>query len=250
MTMQIKGVQMAGLPAKTVRDMLRRLNIYSLMDTLFVAARCKVSTHKAKEVIKTLADGGYVEFDHRGRELLNSYRPGVEKPRYREVDYYKLTDKGIELRNASAATKMPRIKADQIIVALLKRVEEANAMDFAYRIPTVIVYGSYVRGEPFLSDVDIAVGLEGKWDSDEERDRREKERIKFAFASGRIFSNFIDELSWPKYEVQRYLKARTRGLSVHALDDFISMQKDKNFAYRVLRGDADRVAAQLGEAVR
>jgi len=26
-TMQIKGVQMAGLPAKTVRDMLRRLNI-------------------------------------------------------------------------------------------------------------------------------------------------------------------------------------------------------------------------------
>jgi hypothetical protein len=40
----------------------------------------------------------------------------VEKPRYREVDYYKLTDKGIELRNASAATKMPRTKADQIIV--------------------------------------------------------------------------------------------------------------------------------------
>ncbi len=64
------------------------------------------------------------------------------------------------------------------------------------------------------------------------------------------FSNFIDELSWPKYEVQHYLKARTRGLSVHALDDFISMQKDKNFAYRVLRGDADRVATQLGEAVR
>jgi hypothetical protein len=34
MTMQIRGVQMAGLPAKTVRDMLRRLNIYSLMDAL------------------------------------------------------------------------------------------------------------------------------------------------------------------------------------------------------------------------
>lgn len=86
--------------------------------------------------------------------------------------------------------------------------------------------------------------LEGKWDSDEERDHREKERIKFAFASGRTFSNFIDELSWPKYEVQRYLKARTRGLSVHPLDDFIRMPKDKNFAYRVLRGDPDRVAAQ------
>jgi predicted nucleotidyltransferase len=250
MTMQIGGVQMAGLPAKTVRDMLRRLNIYSLMDALFVASRCKVSTRKAKEVIKTLADGGYIEFDHRGRELLNSYRPGAEKPRYRKVDYYKLTDKGIELRNASAATKMPRTKANQIIVPLLMRVEEADAMDFAYRIPTVIVYGSYVRGETFLSDVDIAVELEGKWDSDGERDRLEKERIKFAFASGRTFSNFTDELGWPKYEVLRYLKARTRGLSVQLLDDFIRMQKHKNFAYRVLRGDADRVAAQLGEAVR
>ncbi len=38
------------------------------------------------------------------------YRPGVGNPRYREVDYYKLTDKGIELRNASAATKMPRLR--------------------------------------------------------------------------------------------------------------------------------------------
>ena len=145
---------------------------------------------------------------------------------------------------------MPRTKANQIIVALLKRVEEANAMDFAYRIPTVIVYGSYVRGETFLSDVDIAVELEGKWDSDEERDSREKQRIKFAFASGRTFSNFIDELSWPKYEVQRYLKARTRGLSVHPLDDFIRMQKDKNLRIEFCANDADRVAAQLREAVR
>lgn len=86
--------------------------------------------------------------------------------------------------------------------------------------------------------------------TDEERDRNEKERIKFAFASERTFSNFTDELSWPNYKVLRYLKARRRGLGVHPLDDFIRMQKDKNFAYRVLRGDADRVAAQLGEAVR
>jgi hypothetical protein len=63
MTMQIRGVQTTGLPVKTVREMLRRLNIYSLMGALFVATRCKVSTRKAKEVIKTLADGGYIEAD-------------------------------------------------------------------------------------------------------------------------------------------------------------------------------------------
>jgi len=32
-----------------------------------------------------------------------------------------------------------------------------------FRIPTVIVYGSYVRGAAFLSDVDIAVDLDPKW---------------------------------------------------------------------------------------
>ena len=128
----------------------------------------------------------------------------METPRYRDVDYYKLTDKGIKLRNASPAAKMPPAKSDQIIVVLLKRVGEANTMDFAYRIPTVVVYGSYVRGETFQSDVDIAVEHEGKWDSDEARDRRKKERIKFAFASGHKFSNFIDKVSWPQYEVQRW----------------------------------------------
>jgi hypothetical protein len=72
MTMQIKGVQMAGLPAKTVRDMLRRLNIYSLMDTLFVAARCKVSTYKAKEVIKTLADGDILSLTTEAENCLTA----------------------------------------------------------------------------------------------------------------------------------------------------------------------------------
>jgi hypothetical protein len=117
MTMLIRGVQMAGLPAKTVRDMLRRLNIYSLMDALFVAVRCKVSTRKAKEVIKTLADGGYIEFDHRGRELLNSYRPGVGKTAISGGGLLQADRQRIELRNASAASKMPRTKANQIIVS-------------------------------------------------------------------------------------------------------------------------------------
>jgi hypothetical protein len=46
------------------------------------------------------------------------------------------------------------------------------------------------RRRNVLRGVDIAVELEGKWDSDGERNRHEKERIKFAYASGRTFSNF------------------------------------------------------------
>jgi predicted nucleotidyltransferase len=67
------------------------------------------------------------------------------------------------LAQASAVSKMPHTRAAQIVAGLLKPVEEVNAnAEFMYRVPTVIVYGSYVRGELHVSDVDIAVDLEAK----------------------------------------------------------------------------------------
>jgi predicted nucleotidyltransferase/predicted transcriptional regulator len=246
MTMQIKGVQIAGLPAVNVRNMLRR--VYSVLDVDLVAERCKVSTRQAKEVIQELVDGGYIEFSERSRVLANPYRAGREKPRYRSVDYYKLTEKGGRLAQASAMSKMSRERAEQIVAGLLKRVEEVNAIgDYVYRVPTVIVYGSYVRGEPQLSDVDIAVDLEAKWDSANEHQCREwsKRRTDVASANGRGFANFMDLLFWPKNEVMLHLKVRTRGLSIHEIADFMGMKKDSNFAYKVLLGDAARVAEQI-----
>jgi hypothetical protein len=91
--------------------------------------------------------------------------PGKEKSRYRHVSYYKLTAQGEKLAQASALSKMPRGRAESILAGLLRRVEAVNATPhYLIRIPTVIVYGSHVRGEAFLSDVDIAVDLEPKWE--------------------------------------------------------------------------------------
>ena len=235
MTMQIKGLQIAGLPAIAIRNMFRA--VHSLLDVRFIAERCKVSTGKAKEVIKTLANDGYIEFSERSGN----------------VDYYELTEKGETLARASAITKMPRSRGDQIIAGLLKRVEEVNANpDYMYCIRAVIVYGSYVRCETHLSDVDIAVDLDGKWDpgstTNEEFLALANKRVDAARAKGRAFPAFIDTLDWPRKEVMLHLKARTRGLSLHEMHDFIMMKKDQNFAYRVLLGDARRVAEQLGQA--
>jgi hypothetical protein len=44
-----------------------------------------------------------------------------------------------------------------------------------------------------------------------------------------------------------HLKARTRGLSLHSLDDFVRMRKDNNFVYKVLIGNADKIAEQLAK---
>jgi hypothetical protein len=44
-----------------------------------------------------------------------------------------------------------------------------------------------------------------------------------------------------------HLKARTRSLSLHLMDDFVHMRKDNNFAYEILIGNADKIAEQLAK---
>jgi predicted nucleotidyltransferase len=248
MTLQIKGVQIAGIPAVAIRNLLRGVN--QVLYASYVADRCNVSARRAKEIIEGLVADGYLEFAERSRELTAPYRLNKDKPRYRYVDLYKLTAKGIKLCQASAIAKMPRAKAERIIAGLLRRVEEVNGVvEYLFRIPTVIVYGSYVRGEVLLSDVDIAVDLEAKWDpattSREEFVALTNKRVDAACAKGRTFSSFFEQLEWPSREVMLHLKGRTRGLSLHLLNDFVRMEKDDNFAYRVLIGDANKIAEQL-----
>jgi predicted nucleotidyltransferase len=247
MTLQIKGAQIAGMPALTVRNMLRGAG--ELLGAEYVAARCKVSARRAKQIIETLVSKGYLEFDKEYRQLMDSYVPGKEKPRYRYVPIYKLTVMGAKLAQASAAGKMPRAKAELILAGLLQRVTEVNATaHYLFRIPTVIVYGSYVRGEAFVSDVDIAVDLEPKWHrSSKEFASQSRKRVAAAEAKGRRFSNIVEYLFWPEREVNLHLKARTRGLSLHSMDDFVEMRKDDNFEYKVLVGDRDEIAEQLAK---
>lgn len=247
MTVQIKGVQIARISALTIRKMLRGVN--ELVCAEYVARWCKVPLRRAKQIVKTLVSEGYLEFDKRHKELANPYALGKEKPRYRHVPYHKLTAQGEKLAQASALSKMPRGRAEAILAGLLRRVEEVNATPhYLFRIPTVIVYGSYVRGEAFLSDVDIAVGLEPKWErASKEFEVQSKKRVDVARAKGRRFSNIVEYLYWPEREVMLHLKARTRGLSLHSMDDFVGMRKDNNFAYKILIGNADKIAEQLAK---
>jgi len=241
MTIQIKGVQIAGLPAITVRNVLRRADF--VFDENFVAERCKVSVRKAKEVLAELLSDGYIECSEGSRRLI-SHKVGKKGPRHWCVDY-KLTAKGVRLAQASAVSRMPRMRADRIVADFMERVQEVNANpEYMYRIPTVVVYGSYVRGEPTLGDVDVAVDLEAKCDSAHAREWSEK-RVQAALARGRSFSSFEDILGWPEAEVMLHLKARTRGLSLQRLNHFVAMEKDKLFVYEVLFGDAARLAEQI-----
>jgi hypothetical protein len=71
MTVQIKDVQIAGISAVTIRNMLRAVS--ELLCAEYVAARCKVSLRRAKQIVETLVSEGYLEFDKRYKEMVNSY---------------------------------------------------------------------------------------------------------------------------------------------------------------------------------
>jgi predicted nucleotidyltransferase len=110
---------------------------------------------------------------------------------------------------------MPRGRAEAIPAGLLRRVEEENVTPhYLFRIPTVIVYGSYVCGEAFLSDVDIAVDLELKWERTSKGfEVQSRKRVDVAQAKGRAFSNIVEYLYWPEREVHAPSEGQDTGLS-------------------------------------
>ena len=61
MTMQMKGVQIAGMPAINVRNMLRGVD--GPFSKYYVAERLHVSQREANEIIKKLVAEGYLKLD-------------------------------------------------------------------------------------------------------------------------------------------------------------------------------------------
>lgn len=238
-TMQIKGCLIAGIPALAVRDALHRSRHREVFTFELFVEECKVSERKAKEIVKAL--------------LIDKFVEVAERPRWAHRErkrWYKTTAEGLRLSNATALPRMPRSKAEAMLADFLERVQEVNShAEYIYRVSTVIVSGSYARGENTLGDLDIFYGLEPRF-SASDRENAGQMRIDAAWKSGRRFSNIVEELYWPEHEVGLHLKARTRGLSLHTLDEFFKMEKDESFAYKVLIGDVQAIAARLETPVR
>lgn len=237
--MNIKGIKIAGVPAHLVRNVLRKCEH---VDQDEIARGCKIPESQGAEVILELLREGYIKHDEEWSEYIR---------REFNCNYasYAKTRKAATLENASAVSKMPRKRGDRIIADLLKRVREINAnRDYLFQIPTLIVYGSYVRGEEFISDVDIAFDLRPKWERGTDQYKEVfDQRIRLARVNGRRFGNIVEELYWPEKEVLLHLKRRVANLSIHRVDDFfaIAKERDSRFAYKVLLGDPADVARKI-----
>ena len=170
-----------------------------------VAMLLKQPKSVAKQIIKQLVSEDYLV---------------LKKVKYGDVMQYEITEteKGRRFGIASADPAISREKATQLLNELIERVTQVNATkELIYYVETVKVFGSYLSTKNLLGDIDVAVKLARKYHGDKFMEENKK-RTHLAIQKGRVFSNYLDGLSWPHREVMLLLKTKKKGLSLHDED--------------------------------
>ncbi len=161
----------------------------------------------------------------------------------REMVSYQTTMKGNALGMAKAGRPITRTLAKRVLEELLYRVRVVNDWaELAYRVESVVVFGSYLSKTERLNDLDIAIELKAKWDDDASLESFRDASMGRAHASGRRFRNVVEEVCWPQIEVLFILKNRSRTIS---FCEWKSLHEMDGFCYSVVFGDKDRVTGLL-----
>ncbi|KAA6462037.1 hypothetical protein DYQ86_10450 [Acidobacteria bacterium AB60] len=233
MTMRIAPGQMiGGVSAIKARDLLAQCRGAFRADWLEDKG---YDLEQREVIIRELLALGYIE------PSSEEHREPSPHP------WYSVTDLGRSFSNALAARPITRAHAERTVAALKERIEQANRNpDFLFRVTEVVLYGSYLRGSESLGDIDIACRLEGKINGADGATLRDIYREHY-HKSGRRWTGICCEFYWPREEVLLFLKNRQRSISLHEMDDFLTMEKDENFSYEVLLGDAAKIESELKE---
>jgi DNA-binding MarR family transcriptional regulator len=201
----------AGMPATQTRALLRRIDEGRITPEV-VAELLTCRKIRASRIIRQLEAEGYVTAK-RDRHL---------------GDHWESTVKGKALAAATAARPLHRETAERLVADLLERVRLVNADDqWAYRIQTVALFGSCVGPKERPNDVDIACKLVPRWRESNRQETHEQERRA---RCGR-FANTLEWAYWPQKEVLKFLRARSRGLSIHLFDDWVKENTEHKTLY-------------------
>lgn len=142
--------------------------------------------------------------------------------------YWQNTVKGNAMALASAARPINRSTADRIFAEFMKRVKEVNNNScFLYKVREIRLFGSYLAKVPKINDIDIAVELVPKENNKEIHMNLCLARIQQVKAKGRKFNNITEEVCWPQLEAIRFLKSRSRSLSIHSADGILKNVESK-----------------------
>lgn len=214
----------AGYPAIEVRDFVRR---YRFTGFFAEAAEFDLALRPkaAAFFLNRMVDLGFV----RGTGKSNGRKS------------FEVTSNGQALANASAARPIHRRTAERALAQFLERVHRVNSTQaYAYRVETVVLFGSMLTDTERLGDVDIAIRLEPKGIDENAQEQWCAARRRAAEGKGRNFYGIFDWAMWPTQEILLQLKARSTSLSLH---DISEIEKMPNVRYRVLLGNSEKIAA-------
>jgi predicted nucleotidyltransferase len=108
-----------------------------------------------------------------------------------------------------------------------------------------IVFGSFLSAKEKLGDLDVAVYLEMKQQTDEEYSPRMDKLLEQAWREGRTPSNLVEASCWPRLEILRILRRGLRQLRLHEIS---GLQRLHALECCVVFGSPDAVKAILPNA--
>jgi predicted nucleotidyltransferase len=204
-----KNERIAGLPALEVRRLMREIG-ESHIDVETTAMVLGKSKGKASRALARLLGSGLLVEDN------GKYTPTVA---------------GRALAAATAAKPLLTKTAERLVADVLARARLVNEVDvFAYCVELIGIFGSVASGKERPNDVDIACKLAPRWDDDEEL-QMALEDLRRASKRGR-FANTLEWAYWPQMEVLRYLKNRSKSVSIHPFDEAIKIDPNCRILYR------------------
>jgi predicted nucleotidyltransferase len=201
-----------GVPVLRLRKLVRVLNNFSSWDLKSVQAELSVGLAEARDVVEALKAAGLAKMQ-RGKGSKT----------------WTTTPLAQSFASASAAKPITRQTAERALADFLARVERVNSDDrFLAKVTRVIIFGSYLRTDmDRLGDVDMAIELQPK-----EKDRKLLRELNYRLAAqsereGHRFTGILDRELWWKSETFRFLKSRSRSISM------LDYKLEKEFVDRV-----------------
>jgi hypothetical protein len=222
-----RGDRIAGVDGLRLRNYFRRnsenVNCRTLMEEFSMSKRRAQNVLDALRKLKMISP---CEFQHDNKMVC-----------------YETTILGNALGMAKAGRPVKRASAGTVLWKLLDRVKAVNVrQDLAYRVESVVIFGSYLSGAKRVNDLDVAVELKPRSTDDTSWERLCNASHERAQAAGRRFRNLVEQVGWPQLEVLGILKNRSRTISFCEWKSLLEMEE---FHYCAVFGDKERIAGLL-----
>jgi predicted nucleotidyltransferase len=144
---------------------------------------------------------------------------------------HELTELARKLVRSSAAQRLSRKTAEAALAGLMSRVQEINeSPKYLYSVRSVVVFGSFLKQNSRLGDLDIAIRISPRIVEPSESPRA---ALRYADESGRRFKHFTERFYRLQAEIYQILKNRQRMISIQPWDSFVGRTWKRTLAFNI-----------------